>query len=267
MLLALPFPAINPNLVEIGPFAIRWYAIAYMAGFVLGWLYGKRLIAERSLWREPPGDPALFDDFLVWVAFGVILGGRLGHILIYEPAYYLAHPAEMVKIWHGGMAFHGGLLGAVIAIIVFARRYGVPLLSYLDVTAAVVPIGLFFGRIANFVNGELWGRATDVPWAFVFPEAGPEPRHPSQLYEAFLEGVVLFALLRIAIRLGALKRPGLVAGLFALGYGLARSMAELFREPDGYVGGVLTTGTALSVPVMVIGLALVLNAMRQRVAA
>ena len=140
--------------------------------------------------EAPPGDPALFDDLLVWVAFGVIIGGRLGHVLIYDPAYYAANPAEILQVWHGGMAFHGGLLGAGLAIILFARRNGVPVLSYLDVASAVAPIGLFLGRLANFVNGELWGRVTDVPWAFVFPAAGPEPRHPSQLYEAALEGAL-----------------------------------------------------------------------------
>ena len=267
MLFALPLPAINPILVEIGPFAIRWYALAYIVGLIAGWLYGKSLIANARLWTKQPGDPALFDDLLVWVTFGVIIGGRLGQVLIYDPTYYFANPAEILQVWHGGMAFHGGLLGAALAIILFARRHGVPVLSYLDIASAVAPIGLFLGRLANFVNGELWGRQTDVPWAFLFPhsmDASGEivPRHPSQLYEAALEGLLLFVVLLVLTRMGGLKRPGLVAGVFGIGYGLARSTAELFREPDGYVLGPVTTGMALSLPLIVIGLGLVWNALR-----
>ena len=262
MLFALPFPAIDPTILSFGPFAIRWYSLAYIAGLVLGWLYGKRLIADRSLWRVQPGEPAAFDDLLVWVAFGVIIGGRLGHVLIYDPAYYWANPLEIPQVWHGGMAFHGGLIGATLAIILFARRHGLPVLSYLDIAGAVAPIGLFFGRLANFINGELWGRVTDVPWAMVFPNAGPDPRHPSQLYEAALEGVLLFIVLRIAIGRGALRHPGLVAGLFGIGYGIARSVSELLREPDGYVLGPITAGMALSIPLIVIGAALVANSLR-----
>jgi phosphatidylglycerol---prolipoprotein diacylglyceryl transferase len=266
MFLALPFPAIDPILVEVGPFAIRWYALAYIAGLLFGWLYGKRLLANPALWRTSPGDPVLWDDLLVWAAFGVIIGGRLGQVLIYEPGFYLSHPAEIVKVWHGGMAFHGGLVGAGLAIILFAWRHKVPVLAYLDVASAVAPVGLLLGRLANFVNGELWGRITDVPWAFVFPnpEAGPFPRHPSQLYEAGLEGLLLFLVLFVATRLGALRRPGLVTGLFGIGYALARSFAELYREPDGYVLGPVTAGMALSLPLMLIGLGLVLNALRRR---
>jgi phosphatidylglycerol---prolipoprotein diacylglyceryl transferase len=264
MLLALPFPSIDPVLVHLGPFAIRWYALAYIAGLLFGWLYGKRLIANKALWSVPPGDPALFDDLIVWVAFGVIIGGRLGHVLIYDPTYYAANPAEIIEVWRGGMAFHGGLTGAALAIILFARRHRIPVLSYLDVASAVVPIGLFLGRLANFVNGELWGRVTDVPWAFIFPHAGGEPRHPSQLYEAALEGVALFVLLFVATRLGALKRPGLVTGLFGIGYAVARSISELFREPDAYVVGPITAGQALSLPLLLIGIGLVLNASRRR---
>jgi phosphatidylglycerol:prolipoprotein diacylglycerol transferase len=263
MVLALPFPAIDPTLIAIGPFALRWYSLAYIAGLVIGWLYAKRLVGRRELWTAPPGEPALLDDLLVWVAFGVILGGRLGHVLIYDPAYYVAHPLEIVQIWRGGMAFHGGLLGATLAIILFARRHGVPVLSYLDVVSAVAPIGLFFGRNANFINGELWGRVTDVPWGIIFPEAGDAPRHPSQLYEAALEGLLLFAVLRIAIGRGALRHPGLTTGLFGIGYGLSRSISELFREPDGYVFGPVTAGMALSLPLILIGAALVGHALRQ----
>jgi phosphatidylglycerol---prolipoprotein diacylglyceryl transferase len=264
MLFALPFPAIDPVLIEFGPIVVRWYALAYIVGLVLGWAIARRLVAAKSLWREPPGDPALLDDLLVWVAFGVIIGGRLGQILLYEPSYYAAHPLEIVQVWHGGMAFHGGLVGAGLAIIVFARRHGIPVLSYLDLVSVVAPIGLFLGRIANFVNGELWGRVTDVPWAVIFPRAGPEPRHPSQLYEAGLEGICLLLVLAIVVRLGALKRPGLVTGLFGIGYALARMVAELFREPDGIVLGPITTGQALSLPLLLIGLVLIWHAVRTR---
>ncbi|MFN8830668.1 MAG: prolipoprotein diacylglyceryl transferase [Labrys sp. (in: a-proteobacteria)] len=266
---ALAFPLIDPVAIAIGPIVIRWYALAYVAGLVAGWIYARRLVANTSLWREQPGDPALIDDLLVWIAFGVIIGGRLVYVIFYNPAYFLAHPLEIVAIWQGGMAFHGGLIGAATAIALYARRYGVPVLSYFDVAAAAAPIGLFFGRVANFINGELWGRPTDLPWAVVFPHAGPEPRHPSQLYEAALEGILLFLVLAIAIRLGALKRPGLLAGLFGLGYGIARIAVEFYREPDaqlGYLVGPVTMGMVLSAPLVLAGLALILNARRGRAA-
>lgn len=266
---ALAFPLIDPVAIAIGPIVIRWYALAYVAGLVAGWIYARRLVANTSLWRERPGDPALIDDLLVWIAFGVIIGGRLVYVIFYNPAYFLAHPLEIVAIWQGGMAFHGGLIGAATAIAFYARRYGVPVLSYFDVAAAAAPIGLFFGRIANFINGELWGRPTDLPWAVIFPHAGPEPRHPSQLYEAALEGILLFLVLAIAIRLGALKRPGLLAGLFGLGYGIARIAVEFYREPDaqlGYLVGPVTMGMVLSAPLVLAGLALILNARRGRAA-
>jgi phosphatidylglycerol:prolipoprotein diacylglycerol transferase len=263
-MLVLPFPVIDPVLIHVGPLAVRWYALAYIAGLVLGWLYARRLVADRTLWSVQPGEPALLDDLLVWVAFGVILGGRLGHVLIYDPSYYAENPLEIVQVWHGGMAFHGGLAGAALAIILFARRHEVPVLSYLDVASAVAPIGLLFGRLANFINGELWGRFADVPWAMVFPRGGPFPRHPSQLYEAGLEGALLFAVLFGMTRLGALKRPGLVTGMFGIGYGLARSVSELYREPDGIVFGPITTGMALSIPLIAIGLALVVYALGRR---
>jgi phosphatidylglycerol:prolipoprotein diacylglycerol transferase len=260
--LVIPFPVIDPVLIEIGPFVIRWYALAYIGGLVFGWLYGRRLIADTALWRVPPGTPALFDDLIVWVAFGIIIGGRLGHVLIYDPSYYLEHPSEIPQVWQGGMAFHGGLVGAALAIILFAKRHGVPVLSYLDIAAAVTPVGLFLGRVANFINAELWGRVSDVPWAMVFPNAGPEPRHPSQLYEAALEGLLLFVVLNLMARRGALKRPGLLTGSFGIGYGLARSVSELFREPDGLVAGSITTGMALSIPLVLLGLVLVWNSRR-----
>jgi phosphatidylglycerol---prolipoprotein diacylglyceryl transferase len=254
---AIPFPAFDPVLISIGPVAIRWYALAYIFGILLGWLYARAIIRSERLWGGPAPLTAVdFDDFVLWVTLGTILGGRLGYVLFYNPAYFAAHPAEIVQLWKGGMSFHGGFLGCVLAVMLFARARSIPMLSLGDITCAVGPIGLFLGRLANFVNAELWGRPTDVPWAVAFPGGGPVPRHPSQLYEAALEGVVLFALLAFLIRGGALRRPGLVIGAFALGYGLARSFAELFREPDpqlGFLWGGLTMGMLLSLPMILAG--------------
>ncbi|MEM7693424.1 MAG: prolipoprotein diacylglyceryl transferase [Pseudomonadota bacterium] len=266
MTLVLPFPVFDPVAVEVGPIAIRWYALAYIAGIVLGWLLARRLVARPALWhgREAPALKDV-DDLVTWATLGVVIGGRLGSVLIYNFDYYLANPLEALMVWQGGMAFHGGLLGVVVATLLFCRVKRLPPLAFFDVMAVIVPIGLFFGRIANFVNAELWGRVSDVPWAMVFPGAGPEPRHPSQLYQAALEGLVLFAVMLIAVRLGALKRPGLCLGLFASGYGLARIAGEVFREPDaqlGFLFGPVTMGMLLSVPMVLIGLGFVLSARR-----
>ena len=268
MFFVIPYPVIDPVLVDIGPFPIRWYALAYVAGIVLGWFYMKRLCAADRLWgavRHPT--PVSVDDLVVYVALGIVLGGRLGYVLFYNFSYYAAHPLEIVAAWNGGMAFHGGLIGTAIGMWIFARRAGVRFLSVADGVAAVVPIGLFLGRIANFIKPELWGRETDVPWAMVFPGAGPDPRHPSQLYEAGLEGIGLFVLLAIAIRLGALKRPGLSTGLFTAGYALARIVSEFFRQPDaqlGFLFGGATMGMLLSLPLLALGLGLVAYAARAR---
>jgi phosphatidylglycerol---prolipoprotein diacylglyceryl transferase len=265
---AIAFPTFDPVLVSIGPFAIRWYALAYIFGILLGWLYARAIIRAERAWGGPAPLTALdFDDFVLWVTLGVILGGRLGYVLFYNPAHFIAHPAEIPQLWKGGMSFHGGFLGCVLAVILFARRRGIPMLSLGDITCAVGPIGLFLGRLANLINGELWGRPTDVPWAVVFPGGGPLPRHPSQLYEAALEGLVLFAVLAILIRKGALKRPGLIVGAFAVGYGLARSFAELFREPDpqlGFLWGGLTMGMLLSLPMILAGLGFIWYALRRK---
>ena len=212
-------------------------------------------------------DDALdFDDFIVWITLGIILGGRIGYVLFYNPAYFAAHPFEALELWKGGMSFHGGFIGCVAAVVLFALKRGLPILSLGDVTCAVGTIGLFLGRLANFINGELWGRPSDVPWAMVFPSGGPLPRHPSQLYEAALEGLVLCAVLALLIRAGALKRPGLMIGAFAIGYAIARSFCELFREPDpqlGFLWGGLTMGMVLSVPLLLFGVAMIWNAMRR----
>ena len=264
--IALPFPAIDPVLVSFGPVAVRWYALAYIAGILLGWFYARALIRNEALWggSAPLSQPD-FDDFVLWATLGVVLGGRAGYVLFYNSAFFAEYPLEAFQIWKGGMSFHGGFLGVVAAVILFARARGISILSLGDLACAVGPIGLFFGRLANFINAELWGRPSDVPWAFVFPGAGPLPRHPSQLYEAALEGLLLFAVLALLIRKGALQRPGLIVGVFALGYGLARIFAEFFREPDpqlGFLWGGFTMGMLLSAPMLAAGLAFVAYALR-----
>ncbi|HTS42245.1 MAG TPA: prolipoprotein diacylglyceryl transferase [Xanthobacteraceae bacterium] len=265
--LTIAFPAFDPVLVQIGPFAIRWYALAYIFGILFGWLYARSLLHRDTLWGGPAPMTTLdFDDFVLWVTLGIILGGRIGYVLFYNLPHFAAHPAEIVALWKGGMSFHGGFTGCVLAVILFARRRGIPMLSLGDVTCAVGPIGLFLGRIANFINSELWGRPTDVPWAMIFPNGGLLARHPSQLYEATLEGVVLFAVLAAAMRRGALQRPGLVIGLFAVGYSIARIICEFFREPDpqlGFLWGGLTMGMLLSVPLMIAGFGFILFALRR----
>jgi phosphatidylglycerol:prolipoprotein diacylglycerol transferase len=256
---AIPYPAINPILISIGPFAVRWYALAYIVGIIAGWFYARAIIASEKLWGGPAPFTVLdFDDFVVWITLGIIIGGRTGYVLFYNLPFFLAHPLHIFELWTGGMSFHGGVAGCVVAIVLFALRRHIPILSLADVSAGVAPIGLFLGRIANFINGELWGRPSDVPWAMVFPRGGPDPRHPSQLYEAALEGVVLFIVLGLLMRFGALKRPGIVTGAFALGYGIARITCEFFREPDaqlGFLWGGLTMGMLLCIPLMLAGIA------------
>ena len=316
-MLVIPFPAIDPEIFRLGPyaidgwslgpFAVRWYALAYIAGLVIGWRYCLAL-AQRPPRVARPQD---IDDFLVWATLGVVLGGRTGYVLFYNLPYYLQHPIEIFFLWRGGMSFHGGAIGVCIAILLFCRQRKIRLLAFADIITCAVPIGLFFGRIANFINGELWGRATTVPWAMQFPSellAKPDkaiaavdavskidprltniesiivayrdnpavraalggiltPRHPSQLYEAFLEGIVLFVLLWLLQRRGARERPGLIGGVFLMGYGIARIIAEFFREPDPQLGFLLgnanlglTMGQLLSLPLIFIGLWLVLRA-------
>ncbi len=260
----LAFPAIDPVIVAIGPFAIRWYALAYIAGIVLGWRYALHLV------RRPPQfmDAVAMDDFVVWATLGVIVGGRLGYVLFYKPGYYLFHPEEIVFVWRGGMSFHGGLIGVVLAIVLFARRRGLSLFALGDVVAAATPIGLFFGRIANFINGELWGRPSDVAWAMVFPgDVNRLPRHPSQLYEAAFEGLALFLFLFWLARRPALReRPGRLGGWFLVGYALARMSGELFREPDAHLGFIVagvTMGQLLSLPMLLVGIWLIASSARR----
>jgi phosphatidylglycerol:prolipoprotein diacylglycerol transferase len=263
--LAIPFPEIDPVALWLGPLSVKWYGLAYMAGLLLGWLYVKRLLRQDRLWpgNKRPFAPDKADDLLLYMTIGVLVGGRLGNVLFYEPGYYLQNPLEIPAVWKGGMAFHGGLVGSIVAIVLFARRNGVGTWTALDVCAAATPIGLFFGRLANFINAELWGRPTDVAWAFVFKEAGPAPRHASQLYEAGLEGLVLFALLwwLVHARL-ALHKPGIVAGTFMAGYGLARSFCELYREPDFSIGP-LSAGVLYSLPMVAFGVWMILTAGRR----
>lgn len=263
-LLAIPFPAFDPVLIELGPFVIRWYALAYIAGLLGGWQLLKRLV-QRPGWTLTAEH---IDDLLFYATLGVILGGRLGFVLFYHPVYYLTHPLQILFVWQGGMSFHGGLIGVITAAWIFARRHGLPALEVGDAVAVVAPIGLFFGRLANFINAELWGRVTDVSWGVIFPTAGPEPRHPSQLYEAFLEGIVLFIVMQwLAWRGRDPARAGLLGGVFLLGYGLSRAFVELFREPDahlGYLMGVITMGQLLSLPMILIGAGLIIWAKRGR---
>ena len=267
--LVLQFPNFDPVLIQLGPFAIRWYALAYICGILLGWLYARAIIANERYWGGPaPLTVADFDDFVLWVTLGIILGGRTGYVLFYNLPFFVEHPAEIFELWKGGMSFHGGFLGCVAAVMLFARRNNVSILSLGDITTAVGPIGLFLGRLANFINSELWGRPADpgLPWAMVFPNGGPLPRHPSQLYEAGLEGIVLFTVLAIMIRMGALKRPGLILGSFITIYGFARITGECFREPDpqlGFLWGGLTMGMLLSVPMIIVGVIIIVSAWRR----
>ncbi len=266
----MPFPEFDPVLIQIGPLAIRWYALAYVAGILLGWRYAVLLARNEKIWGErgSPATTAQIDDLVLWITIGIIGGGRLGYVLFYQPALLWENPLQVFQVWEGGMSFHGGLIGVTLALLLFAHRHKIRLLSLADLVAPVVPIGLFFGRLANFVNGELWGRPTDVPWGVVFPGAGPVPRHPSQLYEAALEGLGLFLLLAWAIYAAKLlKRPGFVAGLFLLGYGVIRLSLENVREPDRFMPDFplgLTMGMLLSLPMIIAGLVLILRANLKR---
>lgn len=259
----IPFPNFDPIAVQLGPIAIHWYALAYLAGFVLGWKYMLRLVRLHQL----PFTKEQIDDFLTWAVVGVILGGRVGYILFYQSHYYVQNPLAALAIWQGGMSFHGGLLGIIGAILLYSRKLKRSPFELGDLVAAVGPIGLFLGRVANFVNGELFGRPTTLPWGVVFPQAPDQlPRHPSQLYEAALEGLVLFVILMLAVRLGALKRPGILCGLFLSGYGVARFVVEFAREPDvqlGYLWGGATMGQLLCIPMVIVGIVFIVRARKR----
>ncbi len=257
--------AFDPVAFEIGPIVIRWYALAYIAGLLLGW-WLTRILAKRGPDVIKEAD---IDDFLVWATLGVILGGRLGYVLFYKPSYYLAHPVSILEVWQGGMSFHGGFLGVAVTSLLFVRRRHIRLWTLSDLLAVVAPLGLFFGRLANFVNGELYGRAAEVPWAMVFPHDPAQiPRHPSQLYEAALEGLVLFSILFLMARSRWVReRGGLLTGSFLVGYAVARSIAELFREPDGFLGFLfanVTMGQVLSAPMALVGIGFIVHAVRSQ---
>jgi len=262
MLLAIPFPYIDPIIFSFGPFAVRWYALAYIVGLVLGWRLLRRLAAKPPF--EISEEP--IDDFLVWATLGVILGGRIGYALFYNFPYYAANPEKILYVWQGGMSFHGGLLGVIIAGLWFCKRRDIEPLKLGDLLACTAPIGLFFGRIANFINGELFGRVTDVPWGVVFPRGGPDPRHPSQLYEAVLEGLVLFVVLNLLMRNPVIReKRGFLTGAFVAGYALSRMIIELFRQPDAHIGFLSlgsTMGQLLSVPMLAIGVWMMVRARR-----
>ena len=292
LIAALPFPDISPEIFSITvfgrDFALRWYAMAYIMGILLGWWIIKRCLARATLWpnNTAPMKPADLEDLVTWIIIGVILGGRLGYVLFYRFSYYLAHPLEILQLWEGGMAFHGGFLGVIVAVALFCRTRKLPLAQISDSLAIVAPIGLFFGRIANFINGELWGRVSDVPWAVEFPGAAAQScltldlvcaRHPSQLYEAGLEGLLLGLLIAyLVLRKSMLKRPWTITGVFFAGYGVSRFIVEFFRQPDAqfvtldnplglalHVGGYgLTMGQILSLPMIAIGVTLILRAKR-----
>lgn len=287
----IPFPEISPDIFSITiagrEFALRWYAMAYLVGLLVGWRIIVALMRRPRLWGgTAPMRPEKVEELLTWVVVGVILGGRLGFVLFYEPGYYLANPGQILKVWQGGMSFHGGFLGVVLAAWAYARRNGIAPLRLADALAVAAPVGLFLGRIANFINAELWGRPTTAPWGVIFPgEAaqdcpgvvGPCARHPSQLYEAGLEGLLLGLALFLLMRRGGLARPGLALGVFLAGYGLARFIVEFFRQADaqfvtpgnpwGHVlGGPvwgITMGQLLSLPMIALGLAFALWALRR----
>lgn len=290
---ALPFPDIGPDIfsIEIGTFtlALRWYALAYIVGLLIGWRLCVAAVRRAALWPAsgPPLSPSQIEDLLTWIIIGVVVGGRLGFVLFYQPDYYLANPLEILKVWQGGMSFHGGFAGVAVAGLTYCIRRHAPLLSTADLLAMATPPGLFLGRLANFINNELWGRPTDVPWAVIFPGEAAQAcpgieglcaRHPSQLYEALLEGLLLGALLLVlAWRCGWLKKPGAITGAFLIGYGLARSFVELFRQPDAQfvtadnpIGHALhfgdwglTMGQTLSLPMVAVGIGLLWMAYRQ----
>ncbi|GJE77610.1 prolipoprotein diacylglyceryl transferase [Methylorubrum suomiense] len=274
-ILALPFPAIDPVAVSLGPIEIKWYALSYIVGLIGGWFYARRLVQADSLWgvTTRPSLPDI-DDLVVWVALGVVLGGRIGYVLFYNLPLYLDQPLEILAIRNGGMSFHGGFLGAILALLLFARARGLNGLTMLDIAAVVVPIGLFFGRIANFVNGELWGRpAPDFTYAVIFPTGGDVPRYPSQLFEAATEGLLLFIVMALAVWRYGFRKPGLLGGIFVLGYAVTRTFCEFFREPDrqlGFLfgrdvdalGGGITMGMLLCLPMAIVGLAAIVLAAR-----
>jgi phosphatidylglycerol:prolipoprotein diacylglycerol transferase len=265
-LFILPFPNVDPVAFSFGPLTVRWYGLAYVFGFLAMWAYAYRIAANDRLWgARPHPNPSSLNDLVLYSMLGTVIGGRLGQVFFYESHYYLAHPLEVFALWNGGMSFHGGLVGVVLAILYFAYRHRFPTLTIGDLCCAVSPIAIFLVRIANFIQQEHAGRPAHVPWAVIFPDVDATPRHPSQLYEAFTEGLLLLFIAGIAVRKGGLRLPGLLTGLFMLGYALARIAMEFFREPDPELERVaygLTMGMLLSLPMAAIGLALIIRSVR-----
>lgn len=267
----MPFPDIDPIAFAIGPIVVRWYALAYLVGVALGAVYGLALIKRSSLWQNntPPFKSEDWLDFGFWAVLGIIVGGRLGYVVFYNPTYFAANPLQILQTWDGGMSFHGGLLGLIVAMFFYAKNRNANFLSGLDLLAAVATLGLMLGRLSNFINGELYGRETNVPWAVVFPTGGPIARHPTQLYEAALEGLILFLIIRYVTHVAyGLRRPGFVAGVFGIGYGISRIIVETMRIPDAHIGylsnGWLTIGMIYSLPMVLIGLVLIVFASRKQ---
>lgn len=261
MFFSLVFPAIDPVMISIGPLSIHWYAVSYIAGIILGIYY------LQYLNKKPPQilTAKALDDLMIYAVLGILIGGRAGYVLFYNASFFAENPMEILKLWHGGMSFHGGLVGLITAIYCLCRKHALPFIPVADLIACVSPIGLMLGRIANFINGELYGRVTDAPWGMIFPNGGPLPRHPSQLYESALEGALLLGLLSLlALCTSARKKPGLLLGVFLLGYGIARGLVENFREPDeqiGFLFASFTMGQLLCTPMIVIGIYLIIRAL------
>jgi phosphatidylglycerol:prolipoprotein diacylglycerol transferase len=256
----MTFPNIDPIIVSFGSLAVTWYSLSYVVGILIGWWYATSLVKKNSIGISPKN----IEDFIAWVIIGVVLGGRLGYVLIYDPKKYLLNPIEILKTYEGGMSFHGGILGYIIVSYVFSKKHKINFLSLVDISSAVVPIALGLGRIANFINAELYGRVTDVPWAVIFPSSDNLPRHPSQLYESFLEGFVMFVILFYFVnKRKTLLKQGVTSGLFLVLYSLFRSLVEIFREPDSTIGFIkygLTMGQLLCAPMFILGIYLIFNA-------
>lgn len=257
------FPSIDPIALQIGPIAIRWYALAYITGLLIGWVYVRHLARTKTISLNIN----MIDDLLVWIMVGVILGGRFGYVIFYQAQFYIENPMAVFAVWQGGMSFHGGLIGVVVALYWFARRRQVGFFSVADAIAPIFPFGLMLGRISNFVNGELFGRFSDVPWAIVFPQGGNIPRHPSQLYEAFLEGALLLCVMLYLVHArSAYRKSGLLSGVFLLGYSVARIVSEIYRQPDqqiGFIWSYFTMGQVLSVPLGAVGLFIIVTSKRR----
>lgn len=260
-LAALPFPNIDPVLLELGPLQIHWYGIGYVVGILFAWWYARKLVSTPHLWgaKKPPITTLQIDDFVTWAVIGIIVGGRLGYVFFYDFGQFIKNPLTIIEVWSGGMSFHGGLIGVLLAMIMFARKHKFSPFNLFDVVTASAPVGIMAVRITNFINGELYGKPTDVPWAIAFPNGGPEPRHPSQLYEAALEGLTMFIILWVLThRFLKLKRPGFIAGAFILWYAISRIMIEFVRLPDAHIGYLagnwLTMGMILSLPLAITGI-------------